>query len=182
MRIAASLAARVAVEVEARASIQFGTFGGGGTASGAALMEAVLEGSAQFNDKGAAISYGAFAGVGMAGSVEGTVSVAGISVTAGAGVSSGWQVGASGAAHATYDDGVISFGLSGDLAFLLGFSFDFNIEIDIGAFVDAMEDVGEFLTGDLVDFFEGDFVDFFENDFVDFWEDVGAVLNPSNWW
>jgi hypothetical protein len=33
-----------------------------------------------------------------------------------------------------------------------------------------------------VDFFEGDFVDFFENDFVDFWEDVGAVLNPSNWW
>lgn len=100
-------------------------------------------------------------------------------MTAGAGVSSGYQIGARGEGHATYNDGVISFGLSGDLALLLGIKLDFNIEIDIGEFTDAVKDVVDFFGNDVTDFLSEDVADFFANDFVDFYDNV---FNPSNWW
>ena len=69
---------------------------------------------------------------------------------------------------------MISFGRSGELAFLIGVQFDFKFEIDVAEFTDSMRDVADFLGND--------FANFFENDVIDFAEDVGSALNPSNWW
>jgi hypothetical protein len=189
-KIAAAVSARAAIEVEAIASLQYHSLKAEGKGSAAIYAEAGARGEVAVGDDGASIAVGAHAGAGYQAGGEVTVGAAGVSVTVGASVSYGLQAGFDGDAHATYKDGVISFGMSGDIALIFGIKFDFNIEIDIGAFIDAVEDVvdffandvADFFTEDVANFFENDFVDFFENDVVDFFEDVGSALNPSNWW
>jgi flagellar biosynthesis GTPase FlhF len=52
------------------------------------------------------------------------------SVTAGAGVSVGEQVGIGGGGEATYVDGVATIGVSGEVAVLLGVEVDLSVSID----------------------------------------------------
>ena len=146
----------------------------GGTGTASLYAEVGAEGMVSAGDDGVAVSGGAYAGIGVG--VDGTASVGGggVTTTVGGGVSEGLIVGAGGSAHGTYQDGVVSFGMSGELAFLIGVQFDFTIEIDIAEFTDSMIDVADFLGND--------FANFFENDVIDFAEDVGSALNPSNWW
>jgi len=154
--------------------LQYHSLNLGATGTASMFMEAGANGSISVGDDGYSYSGGAFAGIGVG--VKGTYSygVGGVTMTSGAGVSSGWEVGGAYSEHATYKDGVVSFGMSGELAFLLGVKLDFKFEIDVAEFTDSMRDVADFL--------ENDFANFFENDVIDFAEDVGSALNPSNWW
>jgi hypothetical protein len=188
MEVSAKLYAGVVYELNARFGVQLTehlAVDGSGTAS--EFMYAVAEAKTSIGDRGVDVALGAEVGVGMGVSGEGSVTLAGITVGAGGGVSSGFQAGFAGGGHATYEDGVVSLGLSGDLALLIGVEFDFNIDIDIGAVIDFGEDIADFVTSDVADFFvedvgdffaedvsgffTGDVADFFEEDVADFFAD-----------
>ena len=73
---------------------------------------------------------GGVAGNYVVGSGEGTLDLREGSVTAGAGVSVGEQVGVGGGGEATYVDGVATVGVSGEVAVLLGVDVDLSVSVD----------------------------------------------------
>ena len=191
MEVSAKLYAGVVTELKARYGVQLTEhLGVGGAGTTSSFIYAVAEAQAAIGERGVEATLGAEVGVGMGVSGEGSFTLAGVTVGAGAGISSGFQAGFSGSGHATYEDGVVSFGLSGDLALLLGVEVDFNIDLDFAAIVDFGEDltsldltgfvsgdVAEFVTQDVADFFSEDVADFFANDVTDFFtQDVGDAF------
>lgn len=178
LAVAAKAYAGVAYELEARFEVKLTAhLAVSGTGTGSEFIAAVGEARAAINDKGVDVALGGSAGIGLGASGEASVTLAGVKLEVSAGVSSGLQASFDVSGHATYDDGVISFGLGGKLALLLGIEFDFNIEIDIGALIDFGEDVADFFSNDVADFFSEDVAGFFENDVKDFFvEDVAGFF------
>lgn len=100
------------------------------------------DGSVTVGENGATIQAGAIAGYGVGAGAQGSASVdtalGGASVSGKTEVSIGAQVGAEGEAHATYQDGKISIGISGEAALLVGLDADIDMDIDIGPTIDAV--------------------------------------------
>jgi len=55
----------------------------------------------------------------------------------------GVQVGAEGEGHATYNDGEVSIGVSGEAALLVGLDADVNVDVNVKPIVNAGETVVE---------------------------------------
>lgn len=89
------------------------------------------------------------AAYGSAASAEGyhSQTVGAAQVGGGGGASAGGQVGAGGGGHAGIQGDTIHFGLSGDVALLIGVEFDFDIAIDVG----EIADVGKLIADGVLD-------------------------------
>jgi hypothetical protein len=111
---------RASAEGEAGAFVGAGAAGDGGAYYGGDKYGASGEGSAS-----------AGAGVTAGGAAAG--SAAGLGGGAGASVKAGWVVAAGGGGAATYDDGSIHLGFTGELAAFVGVKIDVHIEIDTKA-------------------------------------------------
>lgn len=100
------------------------------------------DGSVKVGQDGVEVKAGAIAGYGVGAGAEGSAGVntvvGGASIKGGTEVSIGAQVGAEGEAHATYKDGKIAIGISGEAALLVGLDADIDTEIDIGPTIDAV--------------------------------------------
>lgn len=100
------------------------------------------DGSMTVGQNGVAVEAGAIAGYGAGAGAEGSARfntlLGGGSVEGGAEVSIGAQVGAEGEAHATYEDGKISIGISGEAALLVGLDADIDFDMDITPAIDAV--------------------------------------------
>lgn len=103
------------------------------------------DGSVSVGENGVAVEAGAIAGYGVGAGAEGSAGfstlLGGGSVSGGAEVSIGAQVGAEGEAHATYEDGKISIGISGEAALLIGLDADIDFDMDIGPAIDSVNAV-----------------------------------------
>lgn len=112
-----------------------------GSASTYTEVYVKADGSMSVGQNGVEMSAGAIAGYGVGAGAEGTAGfdtlLGGGSVSGGAEVSIGAQVGAEGEAHATYKDGNISIGISGEAALLVGLDADVDFDMNIGPAVDA---------------------------------------------
>jgi hypothetical protein len=162
--LSGSVAAKAALEVEASQSIRYGTVGVTSTVSASVYAEAGAYAVAQMNNHGVELGGGAFAGAGVGFEASGTVEAGGVALTGGASATIGLQVGFEGAGHATYEDGIVSFGVTADLAFLLGVKIDMNVTIDVDTVIHSFEDVSEFFTDDVANFFQHDARNFFQQD------------------
>jgi hypothetical protein len=89
-----------------------------------------LEGNMKVGANGAVVSAGASTGSYVGVDAEGTIKARGISATGGAGVTVGDHFEVGGSAEATYTNGKINLGVSGDVAALVGLEVDANVSID----------------------------------------------------
>ena len=112
-----------------------------GSASTYTEVYVKADGSMTVGQNGVAVEAGAIAGYGVGAGAEGSAGfdtlLGGGSVSGGAEVSIGAQVGAEGEAHATYKDGNISIGISGEAALLVGLDADVDFDMNIGPAIDA---------------------------------------------
>lgn len=95
------------------------------------------EASGQAGEQGVAASGETFAGTAAGVDAAGTIDTGIVSTTASGGVSVGEQVGIGGGGEATYKDGEVTLGVSGEAAALLGLDVDVKQSIDVGAAVDT---------------------------------------------
>jgi hypothetical protein len=95
--------------------------------------------SGQAGENGVAASGEAFAGTAAGVDGTGTIDTGIVSTTASGGVSIGEQVGVGGGGEATYNDGQLTLGVSGDAAALVGLDVDVKQSVDVGAAVDTGE-------------------------------------------
>lgn len=93
--------------------------------------------SAQAGDKGVAASGDAFAGTAAGVDGSGTINAGIGSTTASGGVSAGEQVGVGGGGEATYNNGKVSVGVSGEAAALVGLDVDVKQTVDVKAATDT---------------------------------------------
>jgi hypothetical protein len=119
---------------EAHATVegQVQSHGVGVAASGDAyaVSGTTAEASVQAGDKGVAASGALSSGTAVGVDGSGTVKAGGVSATAGSGVSVGNQVAIGGGGQATYDKGVATVGVSGDVALALGVKADVSVSVD----------------------------------------------------
>lgn len=97
------------------------------------------EASAQVGDEGIAVSGETFAGTAVGVDATGTIDMGLGSTTATGGVSIGEQVGVGAGGEATYKDGELTVGVSGEAAALVGVDVDLEQSVDVGAVVDTGE-------------------------------------------
>jgi len=97
------------------------------------------EASAQVGDEGVAVSGETFAGTAAGVDATGTIDMGLGSTTATGGVSIGEQVGVGAGGEATYNDGELTIGVSGEAAALVGVDVDLEQSVDVGAVVDTGE-------------------------------------------
>lgn len=116
-----------------------------GTVAVTTYANAGAEGEMNFGDGEYGVGGEAGAEAGMMVTAEGTVSgsVGGVGGSATGGVEAGLGVGASAGGHAGYDNGVIEFGVSGELACLIGVEFDFDVSIDCNDVAETAEIVAD---------------------------------------
>jgi hypothetical protein len=152
--ISGEVYAQVAATVEQTVWTQYQTAKFGGGMEAKVFAEAGADGTLQLDNKGVTGEAGLYAGAGVGFDGEGTVGLAGVDATLGAAVSIGLQVGFEAGAHVTYDEGIISLGLTGELSLLLGVQFDFTITIDVNQLLDSINDVGDFITQDVRNYLE----------------------------
>lgn len=152
-RVEGYIGVRAEIKAEGEVTYETGVPGVSGEATGevgvAMYAEAEGKGSLQFGDGDYGASGEGGAGYGYAATADGyhSQTVGGFTGGAGAGTSAGLQAGASGGGHAGIQDGKIHFGLSGDVALLVGVEFDFDIEIDTGKIADAANLVADGVVG-----------------------------------
>lgn len=97
------------------------------------------EASAQVGDEGIAVSGETFAGTAVGVDATGTIDMGLGSTTATGGVSIGEQVGVGAGGEATYKDGELTVGISGEAAALVGVDVDLEQSVDVDAVVDTSE-------------------------------------------
>jgi uncharacterized protein YukE len=132
------------VGAEGKASGEYGVLKGEVAANAAVL--ATAKGDATIGLTGAHAEGEVFAGAKAGGSASGSVAGVGLEGTA-----EGWAgIGASGHVDVGYDDGKITLGGSGGIAFGIGGKLGGNVTVDVGGVIDAAEDVTEF-AGDVAD-------------------------------
>jgi hypothetical protein len=203
MAVVAEAASEAKLKATASASAGYKSLGASASGSAWVGAEAGVSAGLTASDTGVAGKLGAHAGAGAG--VEGTASgtAGGLTGTVGGGTSIGKQAGFEGEGQATYQDGVINFGLKGDLALVLGIKFGFNVAIDIGQVANAFDDVRDFYANDVANFYSEDAKGFFEDTGKEIEQQakaagkvlnsagewvsstantVGKALNPSNWW
>lgn len=95
--------------------------------------------SAQVGDEGVAVSGETFAGTAAGVDATGTIDTGIVSTTATGGVSVGEQVGIGAGGEATYKDGELTVGISGEAAALVGVDVDLEQSVDVGAVADTGE-------------------------------------------
>ncbi len=102
-------------------------------------------GNLAYGDGQYGFEHEAGAEAGIMVTAEGTScnSVGGVGGCGTGGVSAGLGVGASAGGVAMYDDGEITFGVSGELALLLGVEFDFTVNIDVNNVADTGKLLGK---------------------------------------
>ena len=137
--------AGVSAEAQASATllgIQLAEAQAQGSASTYTEVYVKADGSVTVGENGATVQAGAIAGYSIGAGAEGSAGVStvvgGADVSGGAEVSIGAQVGAEGEAHATYEDGKVSIGISGEAAILVGLDADVNVDLDLGPTIDAV--------------------------------------------
>lgn len=100
------------------------------------------DGSVTVGENGATVQAGAVAGYSVGAEAKGSAGVNTVlgdaSVKGGAGASVGAQVGAEGEAHATYENGKISIGITGEAAILVGLKGDVNLNLDLNPTIEAI--------------------------------------------
>ncbi|MGZ5601488.1 MAG: tail fiber domain-containing protein [Methylobacter sp.] len=97
------------------------------------------EASAQVGDEGIAASGETFAGTAAGVNATGTIDMGLVSSSATGGVSIGEQVGVGAGGEATYKDGELTVGISGEAAALVGVDVDLEQSVDVDAVVDTGE-------------------------------------------
>lgn len=88
------------------------------------------EGHISVGDKGVDVGGGVSTGTAVGVDATATADLGGASVTTGAGVSVGDQFAVGGGGQATFDDGVATIGVEGDLAAYVGLDVDLSVSVD----------------------------------------------------
>lgn len=132
------------VGAEGKASAEYGILKGEVAADAAVL--ATAKGDATIGLTGVHAEGEVFAGAKAGGSASGSIAGVGVEGTA-----EGWAgIGASGHVDVGYDDGKITLGGSGGIAFGIGGKLGGDVTVDVGGVVDAADDVADF-AGDVAD-------------------------------
>lgn len=120
----------VQAQVTATGTVEKEGVGVGGSVTVFAKTGTEVEGHIQAGNHG--VDVGASASIGNAAGISAEVSEKAryVGGTVGAGVSVGEHFEAGGSAKATYDNGVITVGVSGDIAAILGLDVDVSVSVD----------------------------------------------------